>query len=187
MEKIYNLTMNLLAYSKDREPRLELVNPKRLLDECVELLAVAANDKGVMVVADVDEDHPAVPLDPDGMHQVIMNLLSNALDAVTPQEGLIRIVCRYEAEERQTVIEVIDNGSGIPEPMMKHMFELFHSTKGNRGTGLGLAVARKIAEEHEGSITVQSRVGEGSTFTLRLPVEHETLADPSHTHGPARR
>jgi signal transduction histidine kinase len=186
MEKIYNLTMNLLAYSKDREPRLELVNPKKLLDECVELIAVAANDKGVMVVADVDEDHPAVPLDPDGMHQVIMNLLSNALDAVTPQEGLIRIVCRYEAEERRTVIEVIDNGSGIPEPMMKHMFELFHSTKGNRGTGLGLAVARKIAEEHEGSITVQSRVGEGSTFTLRLPVEHETLADPSHTHGPAR-
>lgn len=186
LEKIYNLTMNLLAYSKDREPRLELINPKKLLDECVELLATAANDKGVMVVADVDKDHPAVPLDPDGMHQVIMNLLSNALDAVTPQEGLIRIVCHYQAEQRQTVIEVIDNGSGIPEPMMKHMFELFHSTKGNRGTGIGLAVARKIVEEHEGSISVQSRVGEGTTFTLRLPVEHETLADPSHTHGPAR-
>jgi signal transduction histidine kinase len=186
LEKIYNLTMNLLAYSKDREPRLELVNPKKLLEECVELLATAANDKGVMVVADVDKDHPAVPLDPDGMHQVIMNLLSNALDAVTSQEGLIRIVCHYQAEQRQTVIEVIDNGSGVPEPMMKHMFELFHSTKGNRGTGIGLAVARKIVEEHEGSISVQSRVGEGTTFTLRLPVEHETLADPSHTHGPAR-
>jgi two-component system NtrC family sensor kinase len=186
MEKIYNLTMNLLAYSKDREPKLELVNPKRLLDECVELIATPANDKGVMVVADVDKDHPAVPLDPDGMHQVVMNLLSNALDAVTPQEGLIRLVCHYDAENRQTLIEVIDNGSGIPEPMMKHMFELFHSTKGNRGTGIGLAVARKIVEEHEGSIVVQSRVGEGSTFTIRLPVEHETLADPSHTHGPAR-
>jgi two-component system NtrC family sensor kinase len=186
LEKIYNLTMNLLAYSKEREPRLELINPKKLLDECVELLATAANDKGVMVVADVDKDHPAVPLDPDGMHQVIMNLLSNALDAVTPQEGLIRIVCHYQAEQRQTMIEVIDNGSGIPEPMMKHMFELFHSTKGNRGTGIGLAVARKIVEEHEGSISVQSRAGEGTTFTLRLPVEHETLADPSHTHGPAR-
>jgi two-component system NtrC family sensor kinase len=186
LEKIYNLTMNLLAYSKDREPKLELVNPKKLLDECVELLATAANDKGVMVVADVERDHPAVPLDPDGMHQVIMNLLSNALDAVTPQEGLIRLVCRYEPDNRQTVIEVIDNGSGIPETMMKHMFQLFHSTKGNRGTGIGLAVARKIVEEHEGSISVQSRPGEGSTFTIRLPVEHETLTDPSHTHGPAR-
>jgi K+-sensing histidine kinase KdpD len=186
MEKIYNLTMNLLAYSKDRQPQLEFVNPKKLLEECVELIAVPATDKGVMVVADVDKDHPAVPLDPDGMHQVIMNLLSNALDAVTPQEGLIRIVCHYDGDNRQTLIEVIDNGSGIPETMAKHMFELFHSTKGNRGTGIGLAVAKKIVEEHEGSISVTSRPGEGSTFTIRLPVEHETLADPSHTHGPAR-
>jgi len=186
MEKIYNLTMNLLAYSKDREPKLEFANPKKLIEECVELIATAANQKGVMVVADVDRDHPAIPLDPDGMHQVVMNLLSNALDAVTPQEGLIRVVCQYDPDARQSMIEVIDNGSGIPDTMMKHMFQLFHSTKGNRGTGIGLAVARKIVEEHEGSISVQSRAGEGTIFTIRLPVEHETLADPSHTHGPAR-
>jgi signal transduction histidine kinase len=186
LEKIYNLTMNLLAYSKEREPKLELVNLKKLLEECVELIATAANDKGVMVVADVEKDQPAIPLDPDGMHQVVMNLLSNALDAVAPQEGLIRLVCRYDAENRQSIIEFIDNGTGIPDQMMKHMFELFHSTKGNRGTGLGLAVAKKIVEEHEGSISVQSRIGEGTTFTIRLPVEHATLADPSHTHGPAR-
>ena len=52
-----------------------------------------------MVVADVDEDHPAIPIDPDGMHQVLMNLLSNALDAVEPQRGLIRVVCHYDARE----------------------------------------------------------------------------------------
>src|SRR5215212_10280709 len=109
LEKIYNLTMNLLAYSKEREPKLEFVNPKKLLEECVELIATAANNKGVMVVADVEKDQPAIPLDPDGMHQVVMNLLSNALDAVAPQEGLIRIVCHYDAENRQTIIEVIDN------------------------------------------------------------------------------
>ena len=54
-----------------------------------------------------------------------------------PQKGLIRVVCRYDSEDKQTVIEVIDNGVGIPPSMMGHMFELFHSTKGNRGTGLG--------------------------------------------------
>ena len=186
LDKIYHLTLNLLAYSKEREPRLELVNPRQLIDECVELIAAAANNKGAMVVADVEKDIPAVPLDPDGMHQVMMNLLSNALDAVEQDKGLIRVVCRYQPDSRQTVVEVIDNGSGIPEPMMKHMFELFHSTKGNRGTGLGLAVARKIVGEHEGSISVQSKVGEGTTFTVRLPTEHATLADPSHTHGPAK-
>ena len=186
LEKIYNLTMNLLAYSKPREPRLEPVNPKKLIEECLELIATQANEKGVMAVADVDVDHPAIPIDPDGMHQVIMNLLSNALDAVEPRKGLIRVVCRYDGDSRSSVIDVIDNGGGIPPGMMKHMFELFHSTKGNRGTGLGLAVTKKIVDEHEGSISVKSNPGEGTTFTVRLPVYHETLSDPSHTHGPAR-
>jgi two-component system, NtrC family, sensor kinase len=186
LEKIYNLTMNLLAYSKPREPRLEPVNPKKLIEECLELIATQANEKGVMAVADVDIDHPAIPIDPDGMHQVIMNLLSNALDAVEPRKGLIRVVCRYDGDNRSSVIDVIDNGTGIPPAMMKHVFELFHSTKGNRGTGLGLAVTKKIVDEHEGSISVKSNPGEGTTFTVRLPVYHETLSDPSHTHGPAR-
>ena len=73
---------------------------------------------------------------------------------------------------------MIDNGVGIPPAMMKHMFELFHSTKGNRGTGLGLAVAKKIVDEHEGSITVKSSPGEGTTFTVRLPVYHERHRRP---------
>lgn len=70
--------------------------------------------------------------------------------------------------------------------MMKHLFELFHSTKGNRGTGLGLAVAKKIVEEHEGTITATSTPGQGTTFRIVLPVLQETLSDPEHTHGPPR-
>jgi signal transduction histidine kinase len=182
LQKIYNLTMNLLAYSRPREPAMELINPRVLINECVELIAPSANEKGVMVVADVDKDQPAVPLDPDGMHQVMMNLLGNALDAVEPHRGLIRVVCHYNSDSRAAVIDVIDNGVGIPPPMMKHVFELFHSTKGNRGTGLGLAVAKKIVDEHEGSISVKSAPGEGTTFTVRLPVYH--LNDSGSTHGP---
>ena len=186
LDKIYNLTMNLLAYSKEREPLLQLVNPNKLIAECVELTASAAGAKGAMVLADVDPDHPAIPLDPDGMHQVLMNLLSNALDAVEPGRGLIRIICRYEAEHQTSVIEVIDNGTGIPPTMAGHLFELFHSTKGNRGTGLGLAVARKIVQEHEGSISVKSSPADGTIFTIRLPVDNAAMADASKTHGPAR-
>jgi signal transduction histidine kinase len=178
--------MNLLAYSRPREPKLELINPRVLIEECLELIAPMANEKGVMAVADVDRDHPAVPLDPDGLHQIIMNLLSNAIDAVEPRAGLIRVVCHYDGDNKQTVIEVIDNGHGIAPALMPHLFELFHSTKGNRGTGIGLAVTKKIVEEYEGSITVKSASGEGATFTVKLPVYHESLKDPSHTHGPAR-
>jgi two-component system, NtrC family, sensor kinase len=186
LEKIYNLTVNLLAYSRPREPKLESVHPKKLIEDCLELIAPMANEKRVMAVADIDPDHPPVPMDPDGMHQVLMNLLSNSIDAVTTGTGLIRVVCRYDEQNKQTVFEVIDNGEGIPPSMMAHMFELFHSTKGNRGTGLGLAVAKKIVDEHDGVITCKSKVGEGTVFTIRLPVEHETLSDPAHTHGPMR-
>jgi K+-sensing histidine kinase KdpD len=186
LEKIYSLTMNLLAYSRPREPRLELVQPRKLIEECLELIAPMANEKRVMAVSDVDKDMPAVPMDPDGMHQVVMNLLSNALDAVETHKGLIQVRCHYDAEDRQTILEVADNGAGITPTMMGHLFELFHSTKGNRGTGIGLAVTKKIVEEHEGSISVKSAPGEGTTFILRLPAYHENLTDPSHTHGPAR-
>ncbi len=178
LDKIYNLTLNLLAYSKEREPRLELVNPGVLIDECVELIAKGANDKGAMVVADVEKDLPPVAMDPDGLHQVVMNLLSNALDAVAPEHGLVRVVCRLDVGKKELVIEVNDNGSGIPPLMMKHMFELFHSTKGNRGTGLGLAVARKIVGEHEGTINVQSKPGEGTSFTMRIPADRQISTDP---------
>jgi len=186
LEKIYNLTMNLLAYSKEREPKLEPVSLRVLVDECLELIANVANEKGVMAVSDIDPDMPAIPVDPDGIHQVVMNLLSNALDAVEPKKGLIRVVGRYDSDIHAAVLEVIDNGVGIPEPMMKHVFELFHSTKGNRGTGLGLAVARKIVHEHEGTITVKSKPGQGTTFTITLPAYHESVADPSQTHGAVR-
>ncbi len=185
LEKIYNLTMNLLAYSRPRTPKLEMVNPRKIINECLELIAPMANEKGVMAIADVDPDLPAIPIDPDGLHQVLMNLLTNALDAVEQRQGLIRVACRYEPEERITVIEVIDNGPGIAPSILPHLFEIFHSTKGNRGTGLGLAVARKIVEEHEGSISADSNDGEGTVFRVRLPTQHVNLADASHTHGPA--
>ena len=184
LDRIYNLTMNLLAYSKEREPRLQAVNPNVIAGECVELLATTANDKGVMVVADLDQNHPPIPLDPDGLHQVIMNLLGNAMDAVEKDKGLIRLVTRFDARNNQCIIDVIDNGSGIAPNVLPHMFELFHSTKGNRGTGLGLAVARKIVEEHEGTISVQSKPNEGSVFTIRLPVRQLSDASPSDTHQP---
>jgi two-component system, NtrC family, sensor kinase len=186
LEKIYNLTMNLLAYSKPREPKLEPVNPRALVDECLELIAPMANEKGVMAVADVERDHPPIPIDQDGLHQVLMNLLSNAIDAVEPNRGLIRVVCRYDEKNQQAIMQVIDNGAGIAPSMMEHMFELFHSTKGNRGTGIGLAVTKKIVEEHDGSIAVRSTPGEGTTFTVKLPVYHESSNDPSSTHGPKR-
>jgi two-component system, NtrC family, sensor kinase len=188
LDKIYNLTLNLLAYSKPREPVIQMVQPRRVIDECIELVATVANERGVMVISDVDKDVPAVPMDSDGIHQVLMNLLSNAIDAMKPDvPGIIRVTCNFNSKEQLTRIQVIDNGAGIQPSMHKHLFELFHSTKGNRGTGLGLAVAKKIVEEHDGTIAASSKPGEGTTFTISLPVYNVGGGDPSSTHGPAVR
>ena len=187
LDKIYGLTLNLLAYSRTREPASEVVQPRKLIEECLELVAAGANAKGVMAIADVARDVPPVPMDPSGMHQVLMNLLSNALDAVEAGKGLIRVSARYFGEPvNELEVTVEDNGTGIPSSMMNHLFELFHSTKGNRGTGLGLAVARKIVEEHDGTIDARSTPGQGTTFTVRLPVYARRGGDPSGTHGPNR-
>lgn len=191
-EKIYNLTLNLLAYSKPREPAVQLVNPKALIEGCLELIAPLCAERGVMAISDVDKDVPAIPMDEDGIHQVLMNLLSNSLDAmrpragVTARPGLIRINCRYDAKASECHIDVLDNGCGIEASMMRHLFDLFHSTKGNRGTGLGLAVAKKIVEEHGGTITASSKPGEGTTMSIRLPVYKVATGDPSSTHGGVR-
>jgi signal transduction histidine kinase len=183
LSRIYNLTLNLLAFSKPRKPQRALVQPRVLIQECLELLAPLATARGVMAVADVAADQPAVPLDPDGLHQVLMNLLTNALEAIDDDDGgLIRVVCRYDAEQKRTLIQVIDNGKGIHRNVLPHLFELFHSTKGNRGTGLGLPVARKIIEEHEGTLEVVSNPGEGTQFTISLPAFTEQVDDPHHTH-----
>jgi len=94
-----------------------------------------------------------------------MNLLSNALDAVAPKTGLIPGLSALTTMRIATPrSRWSTTAPGIEPSMMKHMFQLFHSTKGNRGTGLGLAVAKKIVEEHEGSIGVRSTPGEGTTL-----------------------
>lgn len=184
LDKIFNLTMNLLAYSRPRLPKLEMMNPNRIIGECLELIAPTASARGVMAVDDSEKDVPAIPVDPDGLHQVLMNLLTNALDATPQQEGLIRIGCRYSPEDKAVYIEVNDNGPGIAPSMKPHLFQIFHSTKGNRGTGLGLAVAKKIVDEHQGQITAASKPGEGTTFTVKLPAYQINAEDLSDTRGP---
>jgi len=96
-------------------------------------------------------------------------VLSNAIDAVQPNTGRISVRISLDEEAGEAGIVIGDNGCGIPPEMLPKIFDAFCSTKGSKGTGLGLAVSRKILQEHGGSIAVESNVGEGSTFTITLP------------------
>jgi signal transduction histidine kinase len=171
LNKIQNLMLNMLAFSKEREPRLEPIQVNVIVEDVLDLTRKQADDRGVMLIADPAVDMPAIPADPDGIHQVILNIMNNAIEAVPANTGVITIRTGFDESAQEAVITVGDNGSGIDETELAKIFEVFHSTKGHGGTGLGLAVAKKIVDEHNGRLEVRSHSGEGTVFTIRVPVD----------------
>lgn len=185
LERIYDLSMNMLAYSKQRQPEMEMVNLPSLIGECIELVKVQCDRKKVALLTEIESDMPPIPADPSGLHQAIMNLLINAIDAVPSKDGVITLRVEYDSARSQVNISVADNGSGIQAEQWDQIFQPFYSTKGLRGTGLGLAVTKKIVEEHRGRIDLETAVGEGTTF--RITISTDQSVDPSATQGAAAK
>jgi signal transduction histidine kinase len=168
--KIYDLVTDMLSYSKEREPNLETISLNNIARDVVELMTERARELGVQLSLRLDDKIPLCLADPEGVHRSILNVVGNALDAV---EGIekprVMVLTEREADGAWLRIRVIDNGSGIAPEKLADIFKPFVSTKGARGTGLGLAVSRKVLREHGGDIIVQSEPGRGSVFVLRLP------------------
>ena len=124
---------------------------------------------GVSLVLDVTPDVPRVPGHGNQLQQVVLNLLTNALDATGPG-GSIHVATEPSADDAYVELTVTDSGHGIPASRLKQIFEPFFSTKDSgRGTGLGLFISAEIVREHKGRIEVASEEGRGSTFKVRLP------------------
>lgn len=171
--KICNLVLDLLNYSKERKPEYESCSPNVIADEVCELMDPKAKESGIEIVRDFDPTIGQVSLDPKGIHRCLLNLVSNAIDACISDEDegkkyLVRVTTRRESDGIVT-FQVSDNGCGMDEEVRKQIFTSFFSTKGPKGTGLGLLVTQKIVQEHGGSISTNSEPGKGSTFTIRLP------------------
>jgi PAS domain S-box-containing protein len=171
--KISGLAMDLLTYSKERQPEYGLVHPNELAKEVVELLKARAQEVGLHLVLELDEDLGSVAMDGGSMHQCLVNLVSNAIDACRPEicgHELGRVTLRTRRRPEWAVcFEVEDNGCGIEESNKEKLFTTFFSTKGSDGTGLGLLNVQKVAAEHKGRVEVQSEVGRGSVFCVLLP------------------
>jgi signal transduction histidine kinase len=171
LDRILQLTMNMLAFSKKREPKLSPNNLNKILADAVSLVQKKADERKVMLLTDLEEPFPPMPLDSTGIHHATLNIISNAIDAVKTGTGVVNVRTHFSAEEGIADIVISDNGSGIEREKIEEIFEPFKSGKGQGGTGLGLAVARKIIREHHGRIVVDSALGEGTTFRIRLPVQ----------------
>lgn len=180
--KIYELVMDMLSYSKDREPAVVETDLAAVVRDVVELLAPRAKELGVTLTTVLAADVPNCPADPEGVHRALLNILGNALEAVEgTAEARVTVTTLPEPDRKWLRIEVADNGPGIPAEKQAEIFRPFVSTKGSRGTGLGLAVSRKILREHGGDIVLRSQVGQGSTFALRLPWPSTAMQELSST------
>ena len=169
-DKTTSLVKDFLSFAKGRRPQAVEVSPNDLVEEIIDLYHEIARSIGIELRAKLDPNVRRAPLDPDGMHTCLTNLVSNAIDACRMSEKKDLWV---EIRTRQTgdnlVFEVADNGEGIDYDVKRKIFTTFFTTKGGEGTGLGLLTTRKIVQEHGGKITVQSKPGQGARFKIELP------------------
>ncbi|MFH2037782.1 MAG: ATP-binding protein [Candidatus Zixiibacteriota bacterium] len=169
-EKTTSLVKDFLSFSKGRLPSLTLVKPGDLINEIVNLYKDIAAQSGIELKAVIDKNVKRAPLDKDGIHTCLTNLVSNAIDACLMAEKKGNQVLIQARESRdKLIIEVSDNGSGIDYEIKKKIFTTFFTTKGGEGTGLGLLTTRKIVQEHGGKIIVDSKPGMGARFRMEFP------------------
>jgi signal transduction histidine kinase len=178
--KIYNMVMDMLSFSKDREPALEPADLNETIGDVIELMQSRASELRVQLSWQPVRAMPRVTIDPEGIHRAVLNIVSNAIDACDGAVNAEVVVkTEWDAEDSIARISVSDNGVGIEEADIPAIFQIFASTKGSRGTGLGLPVSQKIVREHGGKIIVKSRPGDGATFSIELPMSKK--ADPRGT------
>ena len=182
--RIDQLILDMLSYSKEREPLIEPTDMNKLCEDALDVVRGRAGERGVALEWRAGAGVKSVPCDPDGIHRAVLNIVSNALDAVedrpTPKVGMQVLL---EPDGNWVKVIVVDNGAGVPEDKVEDIFKPFVSTKGSRGTGLGLPVSRKILREHGGDIVVQSVPDKGSKFTLRIPMKSAFTGDSLSATG----
>jgi len=169
--QIEKFIKELLNYTRVADLHPERFPVSLILDEAVKLLDDAFREKRVALERRMGEGLPEIRVDGDKMRQVFLNVLRNALEAVSPGGRIKVTAVRGEGAAAGKVrLRVSDNGCGIPEKDWENIFEPFYTTKSS-GIGLGLAVSRRIVEQHKGAIRVIRKRGPGTTFEILIPVE----------------
>ena len=173
IHKISTLTLDMLEFSKDRKPDYNCKNINEVISEVVELCEKRAAQHNVSLQTNLDSAIQATYFDCNGIFRCLLNMVTNSLDACAyEEEACITICSRLEGTHLR--ISVSDNGCGMsPEIIEKILLSKFFSTKGSKGTGLGVPVTRKIIAEHNGTMDIASQIGKGSTITFVIPALSE--------------
>ncbi len=164
---------DLLAFARKPETGIhEPVGLGEVIDQTLSLLRPKLEAKGTRVELELPSSLPKLPIHPDPLHQILVNLISNAQDSLE-EDGVLKLKARQAKEKgrKYVLLSVQDTGPGIPKRNMKKIFEPFFTTKGpGEGTGLGLSICRRLMESFGGSIEVSSSTARGTTFLLKFPL-----------------
>ncbi len=173
VDKITNLSLNLLNYARSTEVHYRLCDPNIPAREVIELMTPLAKEQGILLKMDLAENLPQMKFDPEAIHLCLVNLVKNSIEACVEDESCEKtkeVTLRTVKEEGGGVkYLVIDNCLGMDEEIRQKLFQSFFSTKGARGTGIGLMLTKKIIDAHKGFIEVKSDTAKGSEFIIRLP------------------
>lgn len=180
-ERIRHVVRNLLDFSRSKEPTLSARDPNVVAFKSVRLVQNMLDVSNIDTRLDFEEGLPRIFIDEHQIQQVLVNLLTNAAQAMT-DGGRLVVSTRPCKEGACVEFAVTDTGKGIAPEHLPHVFDPFFSTKGEGGTGLGLSVSYGIVKNHGGDIRVDSRPGAGTTFTVELPVGERDAASANHDH-----
>ncbi|MEK7271382.1 MAG: ATP-binding protein, partial [Nitrospirota bacterium] len=167
VKRINNILDNFVGFAKFPEPKFMLNDMNQIVKEVAMFISPAAKEAGVTINLSLSEGIPAFKFDRPQIKEVLMNLSQNAIHAM-PHGGVLKITTSIR--NNTVVTNVSDTGIGIPDKNIDKIFTLFFSTK-DRGLGLGLAIVQRIVEGHGGKISCSSKVGEGTSFEIVLPIE----------------
>ncbi len=166
-----DIIRGLLDFSRQRKPDKSLSNVNTIMKECIALFENQALFLNIHIDMELQEDLPLVVLDPSQIERVFINLIINAAEAMDG-EGLLSLKTYYDAGNDWIEITIADSGIGIEAENLDNIFDPFFTTKEvGHGTGLGLAISYGIIKSHRGTIGVESEIGKGSTFIIRLPIK----------------
>jgi len=171
MERIRKVVLDILFYSKKRELKMERMNAVTLAEEVAAAVTGKLTETGIVFVKEFDPESGEVEADPAYLQAALLNILENALDACLAKGARKppRVVFSLQTKKDRLEFDILDNGIGMDPATQEKLFTPFFSSKGDKGTGLGLFIANKIVEQHGGQITVSSAPGRGSLFRVMIP------------------
>lgn len=174
IQNISSLALSMLEFSKERKPSYTRNNINRIIAELADLMHEKARKYQIQFSITLDESIPDTYFDAQGIHRVLLNLISNSFDACSGVQTPILSIRSHKNGADELKIILRDTGAGMPaEVLEKIMTSKVISTKGSRGTGLGLPISRKIIQEHNGRFDILSESGKGTEITISLPIVRE--------------